>query len=182
MQRKHLRDDDQAALGNLPGPLTHAGRAIRRAPQPHGSAVRRPGIPSPLLRACRPKQSKGKRKCTQISRDAHRFRPNRHWLTSNPVTARARHLRASRLICVYLRFTFLLPEQARNCRRGIIVILGRGVPNRVQSSRPRNSRTQPVIASPACLVAAKRPRWVESQRIRIAQTPGGRRKCRKRRW
>jgi hypothetical protein len=36
----------------------------------------------------------------------------------NPAAVQARHLRASLSFCVHLRFPFLLPEQARNRRRG----------------------------------------------------------------
>jgi len=158
-QIEHLRNNDPATLGNPPDPLRRASRTIRRTPQLHGSAVRRPGIPSPILRARRLRQSKGKRRCTRIRRDARRCRLHRHWLTSDPVAVRARHLRASLLIRVHLRFAFLLPEQARNRRTGTIVILGRRDPDRGQSNRLRNPRSRPVIASPpACLVAAKGPR------------------------
>jgi hypothetical protein len=92
----------------------------------------------PASCAVRGKASKGKRKCTQISRDERKFRPNRHWRTSNPACVQACHLRASLLIRVHLRFHFLLPGQRRNQPRGTIVILGRSDPDRVQSIGLKN--------------------------------------------
>ena len=42
----------------------------------------------------------------------------RHGLTRCPVAEPARHLRTFLLICVHLRFNFLMPEPARNRRDG----------------------------------------------------------------
>jgi hypothetical protein len=51
-------------------------------------------------------------------------RPNRHWLRLEPVAAHQYHPRASLLICVHLRFHFLVPEQVRYRRGGTIATSG----------------------------------------------------------